>query len=657
MSNETTASLKTYNLLSQTRTDHAGLPMNGNITDCFICCQPSDVFAVGKCIHPICMECSIVMRILDKSNTCPQCRDPIEMLYFVSAPYSWDNFTFPAGEVRHRDSQKYGIKFTSDYTVKCYDSYLQHSCSICAKINSKKVFPTFSALKHHMKIVHQRNFCSICDQHLQSLSKNRVAFTDTEMENHLKGTNNEASGQKGHPLCWCCGQRFYDDDFLNRHLKSEHFFCQLCEDLGSIVSFSTTPELYEHYAMEHFACDSRDCQHMGICFSTEEELELHKADEHGFSLRNLTALFTGRSNQNTPQREGQPLASEPASSAARNASIQTSSAARNASIQSIRTSLLNIARTRPSTSSQVSNNASIRTAVLNDSRREAESPSSSSSRPSPVVRNVPSNQSVQTAILNGSQREAQPRPSPIVRNAPSNRSVQTAILNGSQREAQPRPTAIVRNAPSNQSVQTAIVNTPSSSSRLPTVRNAPSSQSVRTAILNVIHRETPSSILKTPPSILSNPRTRPSASSQVSNNSSVQTSILNGSQRSSSSTRLPPIVRNVPSNQSFQTAVSNNSQRSSASRTSTPRIHASEISAPSSRSSTTVPARNIRTPPPPQSVRASPPLSTSSNDSLMPTTNISPLQRQRRHIFLSCISAIFLVIVFLFIIKMMTKKN
>uniref|UniRef100_A0A914PLP6 C2H2-type domain-containing protein n=1 Tax=Panagrolaimus davidi TaxID=227884 RepID=A0A914PLP6_9BILA len=96
------------------------------------------------------------------------------------------------------------------------------------------------------------------------------------MENHLRGTNNEASGQRGHPMCWICQNRFFDDDFLNRHLKSEHFFCQLCDNMGSIVSFFDTQELYVHYAVEHFPCDVRDCQHMGIVFSNEEELQLHK---------------------------------------------------------------------------------------------------------------------------------------------------------------------------------------------------------------------------------------------------------------------------------------------------------------------------------------------------------------------------------------------
>lgn len=52
--------------------------MTGYIIDCLICCQRSDLFAIGPCLHPICMECAIRMRVLGKSNLCPQCRAEID---------------------------------------------------------------------------------------------------------------------------------------------------------------------------------------------------------------------------------------------------------------------------------------------------------------------------------------------------------------------------------------------------------------------------------------------------------------------------------------------------------------------------------------------------------------------------------------------------
>ena len=57
--------------------------MTGNVTDCLICCQPSDVFGVGECQHPVCMECCIRMRVLGSSESCPQCRSPITLVSLI----------------------------------------------------------------------------------------------------------------------------------------------------------------------------------------------------------------------------------------------------------------------------------------------------------------------------------------------------------------------------------------------------------------------------------------------------------------------------------------------------------------------------------------------------------------------------------------------
>lgn len=56
--------------------------MKGFITDCLICCQRSDLFGIGSCLHPICMECTIRMRILNKSDFCPQCRTEIDSVFY-----------------------------------------------------------------------------------------------------------------------------------------------------------------------------------------------------------------------------------------------------------------------------------------------------------------------------------------------------------------------------------------------------------------------------------------------------------------------------------------------------------------------------------------------------------------------------------------------
>lgn len=41
---------------------------------CVLCCQDIDIFAVGKCDHPVCYRCSTKMRVLCEQKYCAVCR-------------------------------------------------------------------------------------------------------------------------------------------------------------------------------------------------------------------------------------------------------------------------------------------------------------------------------------------------------------------------------------------------------------------------------------------------------------------------------------------------------------------------------------------------------------------------------------------------------
>lgn len=41
---------------------------------CVLCCQDLDIFAVGKCDHPVCYRCSTKMRVLCEQKYCAVCR-------------------------------------------------------------------------------------------------------------------------------------------------------------------------------------------------------------------------------------------------------------------------------------------------------------------------------------------------------------------------------------------------------------------------------------------------------------------------------------------------------------------------------------------------------------------------------------------------------
>jgi hypothetical protein len=280
--------------------------MTGEIDECLICCQRSDLFGIGSCLHPACMECSIRMRIFGESNICPQCRSPNETLYFVSAPKSWDNFQLPKQRVPHADEQKYQIRFESDYAVHCYESYMAHNCHVCAKRGDEhSSFPTFAALRQHMGQVHQLSFCHICCENLNILTKDRKTYTKPELQRHMKEGDKGDDGIRGHPTCLFCEQRFFDEEQQYRHLRKDHYFCQICDTDGADNYFYAKPEqLYRHYQKEHYTCLDRECLEMGIVFRSEMELNVHKAKNHATGIRSIPVDFQFSNRVPGGQRAG-----------------------------------------------------------------------------------------------------------------------------------------------------------------------------------------------------------------------------------------------------------------------------------------------------------------------------------------------------------------
>ena len=104
-----------------------------------------------------------------------------------------------------------------------------------------------------------------------------------------------------------CPERFFDDDHLYRHLRKEHYFCQICEnDGGHNIFYPKVEELYHHYRKKHHPCTEPDCLAMGIVFKTDVELGVHKASEHGNASRNVNIdfQFSGRNLGHRNPRSG-----------------------------------------------------------------------------------------------------------------------------------------------------------------------------------------------------------------------------------------------------------------------------------------------------------------------------------------------------------------
>ncbi len=47
---------------------------------CLVCWEKSDLLAIASCMHPVCLKCTIRMRVLGNSKECPVCRSNMEMV-------------------------------------------------------------------------------------------------------------------------------------------------------------------------------------------------------------------------------------------------------------------------------------------------------------------------------------------------------------------------------------------------------------------------------------------------------------------------------------------------------------------------------------------------------------------------------------------------
>lgn len=45
---------------------------------CVLCCQDVEIFALGKCDHPVCYRCSTKMRVLCDQKYCAVCREELD---------------------------------------------------------------------------------------------------------------------------------------------------------------------------------------------------------------------------------------------------------------------------------------------------------------------------------------------------------------------------------------------------------------------------------------------------------------------------------------------------------------------------------------------------------------------------------------------------
>ncbi|XP_052405985.1 E3 ubiquitin-protein ligase ZNF598 [Carassius gibelio] len=242
---------------------------------CVLCCQDIELFAVGKCDHPVCYRCSTKMRVLCEQKYCAVCREQLDKVVFIKKPEP-----FAALHIhQYQCEKKYDIYFADGNIYAQFRKILSHECPQCTE---SKVFSRFEELEQHMRKQHELFCCKLCAKHLKIFSYERKWYNRKELARHRTQGDPDDTSHRGHPLCKFCDDRYLDNDELLKHLRRDHFFCHFCDADGAQEYYSDYQYLSEHFRESHYLCEEGRCstEQFTHAFRTEIDYKAHKAAAH-----------------------------------------------------------------------------------------------------------------------------------------------------------------------------------------------------------------------------------------------------------------------------------------------------------------------------------------------------------------------------------------
>uniref|UniRef100_A0A3Q1HJD2 RING-type E3 ubiquitin transferase n=2 Tax=Anabas testudineus TaxID=64144 RepID=A0A3Q1HJD2_ANATE len=253
----------------------ASTPTKETEKHCVLCCQDVDVFALGKCDHPVCYRCSTKMRVLCEQKYCAVCREELDKVVFVKKLEVFSSLPYQ----RFPCEKKHDIYFGDE---KIYAQYRHLLLSECVRCPEPKIFSRFEELEQHMRKQHELFSCKLCTKHLKIFSYERKWYTRKELARHRAHGDPDDTSHRGHPLCKFCDDRYLDNDELLKHLRRDHYFCHFCDADGSQEYYSDYQYLSRHFRESHYLCEEGRCatEQFTHAFRTEIDYKAHKAAAH-----------------------------------------------------------------------------------------------------------------------------------------------------------------------------------------------------------------------------------------------------------------------------------------------------------------------------------------------------------------------------------------
>ncbi|XP_023149043.1 E3 ubiquitin-protein ligase ZNF598 isoform X1 [Amphiprion ocellaris] len=250
-------------------------PTKDTEKNCVLCCQEVDIFALGKCDHPVCYRCSTKMRVLCDQKYCAVCREELDKVVFVKKLEAFQTLPYQ----QFPCEKKHDIYFGDEKIYAQYRHLLLATCPRCAE---PKVFSKFEELEQHMRKQHELFCCKLCTKHLKIFSHERKWYNRKELARHRAHGDPDDTSHRGHPLCKFCDDRYLDNDELLKHLRRDHYFCHFCDADGSQEYYSDYQYLSEHFRASHYLCEEGRCatEQFTHAFRTEIDYKAHKAAAH-----------------------------------------------------------------------------------------------------------------------------------------------------------------------------------------------------------------------------------------------------------------------------------------------------------------------------------------------------------------------------------------
>lgn len=243
--------------------------------NCVLCCQEVEIFALGKCDHPVCYRCSTKMRVLCDQKYCAVCREELDKVVFVKKLEAFQSLPYQ----QFHCEKKYDIYFVDE---KIYAQYRHLLLPECLRCSEPKVFSRFEELEQHMRKQHELFCCKLCTKHLKIFAHERKWYNRKELARHRAHGDPDDTSHRGHPLCKFCDDRYLDNDELLKHLRRDHYFCHFCDADGSQEYYSDYQYLSEHFRESHYLCEEGRCatEQFTHAFRSEIDYKAHKATAH-----------------------------------------------------------------------------------------------------------------------------------------------------------------------------------------------------------------------------------------------------------------------------------------------------------------------------------------------------------------------------------------